>query len=151
MAHSPIASNRPVLARVGTLVVASSLALTLAFFGILAVGSGHAVGLSGRVPFYVLAAAVTFAAALFGLDRRHWDGRDLLFFSVGIAAVAFVLVTLGLEGVVFAVQNPGESIAHRRFVYLLSLALVATGLGYWGMCHWQEISQSIRRSAWGSR
>ena len=151
MAHSPISTNRPVLARVGVLVVGSSLALTLAFFGLYAVASGTAVGLSDRVPFYVLAAAVTFAGALFGLDRRQWDGRDLLYFSTGIATVAFVLVTLGLEGVVFAVQYPGESVASRRFLYLLSLALVATGLGYWGMCHWGEISRSFRRSAWSAR
>ena len=151
MAHSPFTSNRPVLARVGMLVVASSLALTLAFFGLLALVTGSAVGLSGRVPFYVLAAAVTFAAALFGLDRHHWDGRDLLFFSIVISLAAFVMVTLGLEGVVFAVENPGESLASRRFIYLLSVALVATGLGYWTTCHWAAISRSIRRSAWDPR
>lgn len=151
MAHTPVSSNRPVLARVGMLVVGSSLALTLAFFGLLAVLTGSATGLSDRVPFYVLAAAVTFAASLVGLDRHHWDGRDLLFYSVCIAVVAFVLITLGLEGVVFAIQYPGESLASRRFIYLLSLALVATGLGYWVTCHWEEIARSIRRSAWDPR
>lgn len=151
MAHSPVASNRPVLARIGALIVANSLALTLAFFGLLAIATGSATGLSGRVPFYVLAAAVTFAGSLIGLDRRHWDGRDLLFSSIGVAVVAFFLVTLGLEGVAFAIQHPGESLASRRFLYLLALALVATGVGYWGTCHWPEISRSIRRSAWDPR
>lgn len=133
------------------LVVGSSLALTLAFFGLFALVTGTAVGLSERVPFYVLAAAVTFAASLFGLDRHHWDGRDLLFFSIVISIAAFVMVTLGLEGVVFAVENPGESLASRRFVYLLSVALISTGLGYWATCHWSEIARSIRRSAWDPR
>ena len=151
MAHQPVSSTRPVLARVGAFVVGSSLALTLAFFGLLAVATGSAAGLSERVPFYVLAAAVTFAAALVGLDRPSWDGRDLLFYSICVAVAAFVLVTLGLEGVVFAINYPGESFASRRFLYLLSLALVATGLGYWGLCHWKEIARSIRRSAWDPR
>ena len=151
MAHQPVSSNRPVLARVGALVVGSSLALTLAFFGLLAVVTGSAVGLAERVPFYVLAAAVTFAAALVAMDRPSWDGRDLLFYSVCVSAAAFVLITLGLEGIVFAIQYPGESLASRRFLYLLSLALVATGLGYWVICHWTELARSIRRSAWDPR
>lgn len=151
MAHSSVSSNHPFLARIGTLVLGSSLALTLAFFGVLALATGNAAGLSGRVPFYVLAAAVTFAAALVGLDRRHWDGRDLLFVSIGLGVVAFLLFTLGLEGVVFAIEHPGESLASRRFLYLLSAALVATGLGYWLASHWPEIARSIRRSARGTR
>lgn len=151
MAHSQVASNRPVLTRIGALIAGSAIALTLAFFGLLAIVTGSATGLSGRVPFYVLGAAVTFAGALIGLDRRRWDGRDLLLSSIGVAVVAFFLVTLGLEGVAFAIQHPGESLASRRFLYLLALALVATGLGYWVTCHWSEISRSIRRSAWDLR
>ena len=151
MAHSSVTSNHPVLARVGVLVVASSLALTLAFFGLIALATGSADELSGRVPFYVLAAAVTFAGALIGLDRRNWDGRDLLYFAVGLAVVAFVLFTLGLEGVVFAINYPGESLGSRRFLYLLSAAMVATGLGYWFVSHWAEFARSIRRSAWRTR
>lgn len=151
MAHSSVTSDHPVLARVGALVVACSLALTLAFFGLIALATGSAAGVSGRVPFYVLASAVTFAGALIGLDRRSWDGRDLLFFSIGLATVAFVLFTLGLEGVVFAINHPGESLGSRRFLYLLAAAMVATGLGYWFASHWPEFARSIRRSAWRTR
>lgn len=151
MAHSSVTSDHPVLARIGALVVACSLALTLAFFGLIALGTGSAAGLSGRVPFYVLASAVTFAAALIGLDRRNWDGRDLLAFSIVLAVVAFVLFTLGLEGVVFAITHPGESLGSRRFLYLLAAAMVATGFGYWFVSHWPEFARTIRRSAWGTR
>ena len=144
MAHSQIRSKRPVLARVGSLVAGSTVALTLAFFGILALSSGSVDGVGNRVPFYVLAAAVTFAAALFVLDRRSRDGRGLLAVSVAVAVAAFVLVTLGLEGVAYAVTYPGETVGTNRLLYLLSAALVTTGLGYWVSNHWRELRRALR-------
>jgi len=147
MAHSRLATDQPVLARVGTLVAGSTVVLTLALFGLISFATGEAAGVSGRVPFYVLGAAVTFAAAVIGLDRRTRDGRDLLFLSLGIAVVAFCFVTLGLEGVAYAIRRPGQALASRQFLYLLSTALVVTGLGYWGLNHWKELAKSIQRSA----
>jgi len=145
MAHSQIRSDRPVLARVGPLVAGSTVALTLAFFGVLALSGGGAGGLGNRVPFYVLAAAVTFAAALFLLDRRNRDGRGLLAVSVVVAVAAFVLVTLGLEGVAYAVSAPAETLATNTLLYLVSTALVTTGLGYWVGNHWRELRRAVRR------
>ena len=146
MAHSQFGSTRPVVARIAPLVAGSTLLLTLSFFGLIAFGRGGVAGVGGRVPFYVLAAAVTFAAALFGLDRRAGDGRNLLALSVAAAAVAFVLVTLGVEGVAYAITSPAEALSTNTVLYLLSAALVTTGLGYWVANHLPSLMKAIRRS-----
>ena len=145
MAHSQVSGDQPVIARVGSLVAGSALALTLAFLGVVAFATGEAAGFGDRVSFYVLGAAVTFAAALIGLDRRARDGRDLLGVAVGLAVVAFCLVTLGVEGLAYAASRPDEVLLSNTLLYLLSAALFATGLGYWGLAHWKEFAREIRR------
>lgn len=145
MAHSQFSRDRPVLAREGSLVAGSTLALTLAFFGLLAFATGEATGAGDRVPFYVLGAAVTFAATLIALDRRSRDGRNLLAVSVGIAVVAFCLVTLGVEGLAYALSRPDELLTSNQPLYLLSAALFSTGLGYWGLSHWREFLRAVKR------
>lgn len=145
MAHSHRSSNRPVLARVGTLVAGCSIALALAFFGLIAVATGGTAGTEARLPFYVLAAAVTFAAALVGLDRRARNGRNLLVVALAIALGSFVLVSLGVEGAAYGVQQPAEALSPDRLMYLLAAAMVSTGLGYWALNHWRELASSVRR------
>lgn len=145
MAHRQLTSNRPVLVRVGSLVAASTLVLTFAFFGVLAFASGDAAGVGGRFPYYVLGAAATFAAALIGLDRRRRDGRNLLVVASAAALVAFVFITLGLEGIAYALRRPSDALASRKVLYLIAAALVSTGLGYWGLNHWREITEPIRQ------
>lgn len=145
MAHSQFTEDRPVLARIGSLLAGTTLALTLAFFGVLAFATGEAAGVGERVPFYVLGAAVTFASALIVLDRRSRDGRDLLVVSIVLALVTFCLVALGVEGLAYAFTRPGEALASNQPLYLLSAALFSTGLGYWGANHWREFRPSISR------
>lgn len=145
MAHSHRTSDQPVLARVGALVAGCSLVLTLAFFGLVAFASGATTGTAGRLPFYVLGGAVTFATTLVGLDRRSRNGRDLLVVALAGAVAVFVLLSLGVEGVAYGVQRPGEALAVRRFLYLLATGLVSTGLGYWGLNHWKELARAVRR------
>lgn len=145
MAHSQFRSNRPVLVRVGWLVAASTLVLTFAFFGLLAFASTEPSGIGGRVPYYVFGAAVTFAAALIGLDRRARDGKNLLVVAAAFAFVAFVFVTLGIEGIAYAFRRPSEALAVQKVLYVIAAALVSTGLGYWGINHWRELARKVRR------
>lgn len=146
MAHSQLSSGRPLPSRIGSVVAGSTLVLTLSLFGLIAFVTGQAAGIGGRIPFYVLGSAVVFAGALVGLDHRNHDGRDLLVTSAGIAVVALVCVTLGLEGIAYALHRPGQAFASKQFLYLLTVALVWTGLGYWGLNHYRELSRSVRRA-----
>lgn len=145
MAHSQFSRDRPVLAREGSLVAGSSLALTLAFLGLVAFATGEAVGFGDRVPFYVLGAAVTFAGTLIVLDRRSRDGRNLLGISIGLAVVTLCLVTLGVEGLAYAVNRPDRVLGSNQPLYLLSAALFSTGLGYWAFSHWRAFLRAIQR------
>jgi hypothetical protein len=145
MAHAHAASNRPVLMRAGAFVAASTVALTLALFGLLAFVGGNPAGLPSRVPYYVLGAAVAFAAALVALDRRDRDGRNLLAVAVCVAGGTFVFLLLSVEGVTYAVVSPSEALGFQRVLYLLAAALFATGLEYWGLNHWTELVAAVRR------
>jgi len=145
MAHSHAATNRPVLARAGAFVATSTVALTLALFGLLAFVGGNPAGLPSRVPYYVLGGAVAFAAALVTLDRRDRDGRNLLAIAVCAAGGTFVFLLLAVEGITFAVVRPEQALGFQRVLYLLAAALFATGLEYWALNHWQELLAAVRR------
>lgn len=147
MAHSQVAGRVPEVGRLGPTLAGSTVVLTLALFGLLSLSEGSAPGLGDRIPYYVLGCAAAFATALLVLDRRSRDGRRLLGISVGVAVVAFVLVGLGVEGLLYAARNPTVAFSTQRFLYLLSAALVATGLGFWTTNHARELVRPFRRSS----
>lgn len=146
MAYSQANRTSPLLERVGPVLVGSTVALTMALFGLLALVGGNTPGLSGRVPYYVLGAAAAFAGALMVMEDRARDGRTLLGVAIAVAAGAFVLLGLGGEGLLYAARNPDVAFATQRFLYLLSAALVTTGLGYWATNHADEAARSLRRT-----
>lgn len=148
MAHSQVRGWVPEFGRLGPTLAGSTLALTMAFMGLVSLASGPVPGLSGRIPYYVLAAAAVFATALMVLEGHWRDGRNLLGIAVGVAVAAFVVLGLGAEGLVYAARNPAVAFSAQRFLYLLSAALVTTGLGYWTANHADAFVRSFGRSAY---
>lgn len=127
------------LARVGAGVTVCTLALTAAFLGLVALVTGEATGVGARLPVYVLVMAGAFVGSLVLLEEGRRDGTTVLTAAALIAVAAFALVSLGGEGVLFAVDEPGEALGSQLLFYLLAAALVGTGLGYWAVQHWQEV------------
>jgi hypothetical protein len=130
------------LGQVGPLVAGigvCTVLLTASFVGIVGLVSGAVEGLVGRLPLYVLTSSVAFVAVLVAADQRYRRGPRVLGRAVTAALVTFVVVSLGSEGIIYAVTGPEAVVASHLFVYLLSAAIIASGLGYWVVRHWQDL------------
>lgn len=126
------------LPRAAAVVGVSTAIVTAAFIGVVALATGEAADVTGRLPFYVLVMAVVFTAFVFLIDSRASDGGTVIISSIGVAVLGFLLVLLAGEGVVFLVNKPDQLLASQLIVYLVSAGLVCTGLAYWGLRHWRE-------------
>lgn len=124
--------------RAVALVVTSSVLLTTALIGIIAVFSEGVAGFGGRVPVYFLAAAIVFVTLVIGFEGQAFDGRTILLSTVGLAVVLGILVALVGEGLVYALRYPAAVLTSRLLLYLLATGVICTGLVYWGLRHWRE-------------
>lgn len=136
-------TDREVFARLGAAVTACTFALTASFVGVVAVASGEAVGLAGRFPWYVLLSAAAFVATVLALETGGHGARKVLGSATTVAVGTFVLATLAVEGVLFALS--GANLGAHLLAYLLAAALISTGLGYWAVNHWRELARGRLR------
>ena len=132
--------DRSHLRRVALLVAACTLVLTASFVGVLALTTGATAGVAVRLPWYVLAAAATFVGALLLAEQRTDDGQAVLVAAGVTGGVAFLVVALAAEGIVYAATNPGRALNLSVLLYVVAAALVGTGIGYWGINHWREVT-----------
>ncbi|MFW5965504.1 MAG: hypothetical protein ACOCP3_01990 [Halodesulfurarchaeum sp.] len=133
-------SARTILRAVGP-IVGSTLVLTAAFLGALALLVGEVDGFSVRFPYYVLLMAIGFVAALFVLERPRIDGSQVLTATIGITVTVFVTVTLAGEGIAYAITNPNAVFRPDFILYLLAAGLIGSGLAYWTITHWREFTR----------
>ncbi len=145
MGLAPRDADRRYMLRTSILVAAFTVVLTADFVGLMALLTERPAATSGRVPYYVLAAAIVFVAAILLLETAGYDGRTVLTASVTAAVGSVVLVGLGVEGIIFGWANPDEIIASQLLVYFLAAAVIATGVGYWALRHWREFASQTRR------
>jgi len=122
-------------------VVCSTVVLTAAFFGIVALVTG-VTGLTGRLPYYVLGGAAAFVASVVRFDHHSQAGVPVLYTASGIALVAFTGLGLATEGIRLAITRPEVVVASQLFVYVVAAGLIATGLGFWAVRHWREVAST---------
>lgn len=139
------AYNRERAYRLGSVVVGSTLTLSASFFGVVALATGEAAGTLDRMPFYILASAAAFVAALVLLEEWQLDAQTVMRAAGSIAGAAFLLVGLGVEGVWFVLQHPSAVVTSQLFVYVLSAGMMATGLGFWTARHYRELQGGYQR------
>ncbi len=132
--------NREFFARVGVLIVACTGLLTASFVGVVAVLRGELTSVGGRVPAYLVVAAVAFVGTVVLLEAYESSGRTIIVTASIMGLLTAVLVPLGVEGLLFAMERPEEVLNSQLFLYLLAAALIGTGLGYWGLNHWREFT-----------
>ncbi|MBP1987073.1 hypothetical protein [Halolamina salifodinae] len=127
----------PRLGRLGVLVGASTLSLTASFVGVVALASGEARGTTARIPVYVTATAVVFVAGVVLFEESRHRGRSALIGSTLVAAATLFVAGFGGEGVVYALSNPAAVFEVQLLGYLVSAALLGTGVGYWTWRNWE--------------
>lgn len=133
------AYSRERVYRLGGVVVGSTLTLSASFFGVVALATGQADGALNRMPYYILAAAAAFVAALVLLEEWRLDAGTVMRAAGTVALAAFLLVGLGVEGFWYVVQYPEAVVSSQLFVYVLSAGMMATGLGFWTARHYREL------------
>jgi hypothetical protein len=122
-------------------IVASTVVLTAAFLGTLALLTGTVDGFSDRFPYYVVLMAVGFVAALFVLEGPRIEGSQVLMATIGVTVTVFIVVTLAGEGIVYAIDSPGAVFQPDIILYLLAAGLIGSGLAYWTISHWREFTR----------
>ncbi|MEF8775965.1 MAG: hypothetical protein V5A43_05625 [Haloarculaceae archaeon] len=133
--------KRSTVALAVALVVASTLVIASAMMGGLAILTGAAEGVGYRVPFYVLGGAAVFTGLVIYLEMHVDDGLLIISVSLAVGLVAFVLITLGVEGLYFSVRKPDRMLSNLS-VYLLAAGLISTGIIFWAVRHWREFTRS---------
>jgi hypothetical protein len=138
--------DRGTLAQAGPLIGVCTVALTAAFVGIIGLASGGTPGVVGRLPVYVLASAVGFVVALLAVDSGGANGMSALRRASAVGVGGFVMLSLGAEGVIYAATHPDAVVVSHLFVYLLSAAIIASGLGYWAVHNRRLVRALVRGS-----
>ncbi len=133
--------GKATLARAGAFVAVSTVALTAAFLGIVGLLTGSVTGITERLPFYVLVTALAFVGAIVLLEESRNEALQVLVIAGVGGLFTFLLVTFGGEGVTFLLQNREEVVASQLLFYILAAGLIGTGLGYWALNHWPELSR----------
>lgn len=125
-------------------IAGSTVLLTAAFLGVLAVLTNQVSGFTDRFPLYVLLMAIGFVAALFLLERPNLEGTQILVATLGLTVTLFIIVTLAGEGINFAMNNPEEVFVTNLIIYLVAAALIGSGLAFWSVRHWREYASYVR-------
>ena len=125
------------------LIAGSTLLVTSSLVGILAVTEGLVDGFGGRIPYYVLAAAMVFVGLLVALELELDDGARIITTSSVVATVALVVISLSIEGLLFGVEFP-DRLFSNLLPYFLAAGLISTGLIIWALRHWREFVSQTR-------
>jgi hypothetical protein len=125
------------------LIAGSTLVVTASLIGVLALTEGLVDGVGGRIPYYVLAAAVVFVVLVVFLEYQLDDGSLIITTSSVVAAVSLVAVALSFEGILFAIENQ-NSLFSNLLPYFIAAGLISTGLIIWGVNHWREFVTQTR-------
>lgn len=129
--------------RVAGVVTVSTVVLTAAFLGVLAVVTGEAPDIGARVPVYMLLMAIAFTISVVGLIRRDVGGGVVLSAATGVGVLTFTLGLLAGEGIYYTVRKPSEVLGSELVVYFLAAALIGTGLSYWTVNYWREFTNFV--------
>lgn len=135
-------SRREFFLRVLAIIGVCTLLLTASFVGVLALLSGELTATSSRIPWYLVVTSFVFVGTIILLEEGDAEGSTIIVSAVLSSALGFVLVSLAVEGVIFAITYPERVFVSQLVLYFFSAGLIGTGVGYWGLNHWREFSHS---------
>jgi hypothetical protein len=138
--------DRDILVETGSVIGVCTVTLTAVFVGLVGLLSGEATGMVTRLPLYVLVSSLVFLAALIVMDHSQYHGQTILIRALVGGIAGFLVVTLGTEGIVYALTHPERVVVSHLFVYLLSAAIIASGIGYWSVLNWRDVNKMINYS-----
>jgi hypothetical protein len=135
--------DREVLIETGSIIGVCTVTLTMAFVGLVGLVSGEASGALTRLPVYVLVSSIAFIVALLVMDHSRYYGQEVLVRALTTGFVGFIVAGLGMEGLIYALSHPERVVVSHLFVYLLSAAIIVSGLGCWCVRNWHEVNDMV--------
>ena len=138
MSSSP--DRRRFYTRISLVMAACTLVLTFSFIGILAVIAGEVSAPAGRLPWYLVLAAMAFVATIVILEVYGATGREIIVTASITGIWAFVVVTLSVEGIIYTINNPEEVFVSQLVLYFLAAGMLGSGIAYWALHHWREFT-----------
>lgn len=133
-------AKQRIIIRIALLIIGCTILLTATFVGFLALVGGRIEGSNSRIPWYIVLSATLFVATIVLLEFNDADGKTILVSAIVTGAISFVLIFFSIEGLIFAINYPEEVFVSQLVIYFFAAALVATGIGYWGLRHWREFT-----------
>lgn len=134
------ARGRGFVGRAVLVIGVSTFVLTAAFLGVLSLLTGGVVDVGDRLPFYLVVAGVVFVGTVVLLEEHGAQAEVILVTAAITGVLALAAVSLGVEGVMFAVNNPERVFVSQLVLYLIAASLIGTGIAYWGVNHWREFT-----------
>lgn len=131
--------------RIAVIMGACTLLLTFSFVGVLAIISGNLGDASGRLPWYLVIAALAFVAVIVILEVYGATGREIIISAIMTGVWGFIVTALSIEGVLYAVSHPEEVFTSQLVLYFLAAAMLGTGIAYWALHHWREFTEDSSR------
>lgn len=120
-------------------IAAFTVVLTAFFLGVSGFLAGGNAGFSDRVPYYVLLFAAVFVAGVYLVDERIADAEVVLAVVAGVSVGAFVLLSVAIEGILYAVRNSDQVLGSEVLVYFAAAGLFCIGVGIWVVRNWREL------------
>jgi FtsH-binding integral membrane protein len=137
---SVLPRNRATTLRLTVYVAVSTVFLTAAFFGVVAVITGSVTAFERRFPIYVLLSALAFVTVVLVLEDEEEPGAPILVGTLLVGGMALLGFSLAGEGLLYARANPDQVAGSELLFYFVAAALICTGLGYWAIHHWREFA-----------
>lgn len=126
--------------RAGLVVGVSTFVLTAAFMGVLGLVSGEVAEIGQRLPYYLIVAGGAFVGTVILLEEHGAAAEVIIVSAVVTGALALLAVSLSVEGLVFAYHHPERVLLSQLVLYFIAAALIGTGIAYWGVNHWRELT-----------
>lgn len=128
------------MATAAGLIALSTFVITASIVGVLALVNGAAADLGDHMPYYVLVAAITFTAMEVAFEFQLDDPIKIISTSAVLGISSLVGITLTVEGILYGLANP-TLVVSRLIVYIIAAGLISTGLIFWAVRHWRELTR----------
>ena len=127
------------LAKIKSILLISSILTTICLFGFLSLLMGPQDGFLSRMPLYVFGTSISFVVAIILYDGLLKTGQSSIRSSFLMGFITFnFLVSFG-EGIISILVNSDLTLTTKNLLYLPSLSLFLTGIGYWMARHKSDL------------
>ncbi len=134
------------LAKIKSILLISSILTTICLFGFLSLLMGPQDGFLSRMPLYVFGTSISFVVAIILYDGLLKTGQSSIRSSFLMGFITFIFLVSFGEGIISILVNSDLTLTTKNLLYLPSLSLFLTGIGYWRARHKSDLISKKHKS-----